>query len=169
LYFDGDDYVATPAFALSGTVLTVTGWVKMGFDATYYQTILGEGAQLGTVGYIYPRRDANTNRFNWPYANGTQQEIHMSTFFTGYDNVWVHFTVVADYSGATVKFYRNGELIQTSVMTGTPIFPSTDRIKYLGAYSNSSHRITNGNLDDIRIYNRELSASEIKALYEGTK
>jgi hypothetical protein len=51
----------------------------------------------------------------------------------------------------------------------TPLFPSTNRIKYLGDLGAIIYPVTDGNLDDIRIYNRELSASEIKALYEGTK
>jgi hypothetical protein len=171
LYFDGDDYVATPAFALSGTVLTVTGWVKMASNETFSQYILGEGTQSETVGFIGIWINKNSiNSLYWVYANGSVVvSPNMTTFFTGYDNVWVHFAIVADYSGALIKWYRNGELIQTSAMTGTPLFPSTNRIKYLGAYNASSHRITNGNLDDIRIYNRELSASEIKAIYEGTK
>jgi hypothetical protein len=174
LYFDGDDYVATPAFALTGTVLTVSGWVKAGGEGTTYQSIVGENAQSATIGYVSLRKGlgVNVNKLYWRYADGLLGgSADMVTFFTGYDNTWVHFTIVSDYSGSyPVKFYRNGELIQTTAMTGTPVFPSTNRIKYLGAYSGgSAYGLTNGNLDDIRIYNRELSASEVKALYEGTK
>ena len=166
LYFDGTDYVTTPSFALTGTVLTVSGWVKTSLQNAN-QTILSDAAQSATVGYIWLLREYATNRLLWQWANGsTYSSATMLSFFTGYDNIWIHFTIVSDYSGASVKFYRNGELIQTTAMT-TPIFPSTNRIKYLGAYT--SNRITNGNLDDIRIYNRGLSAAEIKALYEGTK
>jgi len=169
LYFDGDDYVTTPSFALSGTVLTVTGWVKMGFDATYDQSILTDSPQSATVGYFWLQRRKNYNTLRLLYANGTANvAVDMSTFFTGYDNTWVHFIVVCDFSGASTKFYRNGELVQTSAMT-TPVFPITNRVKYLGAYNSSNHKIQNGSLDDIRIYNRELTASEIKAIYEGTK
>jgi hypothetical protein len=169
LYFDGTDYITTPSFALTGTVLTVSGWVKWSPNADV-QCILGDGTQSTTVGYIYFWRLTTTDRFGWEYANGSQATYaSVTTFFTGYNNTWVHFTVVADYSGASIKFYRNGTLIQTTAMTGTPVFPSTSRIKYLGAYHSGSSKIANGNLDDIRIYNRELSASEIKALYEGTK
>lgn len=169
LYFDGTDYVTTPAFALSGTVLTVTGWVKIAFNATYYQTILGDGPASSTAGYIWIMRQLNTNRLYFGYAQGINTYLSMTTFFTGYNNTWVYFSIVADYSGASVKFYRNGELIQTSSMTGTPLFPSTNRAKYLGSFDSSGYRITNGNLDDIRIYNRGLSDAEIGTLYNGTR
>jgi hypothetical protein len=171
LYFDGDDRVTTSAFALSGTVLTVSGWVKMGPNATIHQAILGDDGGSATVGGISLYRVwTSSDSLLWIYADGsTLTNTSMLTFFTGYDNTWVHFAVVCDYSGKTTKFYRNGELIQTTAMTGTPIFPSTSGAKYLGANNSSIRKIQNGNLDDVRIYNRELSAAEIKALYEGTK
>ena len=170
LSFDGDDYVTTPAFGLSGTILSVSGWVKMSYNATIYQSILGNGISSGTVGMIMLVRNSGTNALSWRYANSTTDLNSLaSTFFTGYDDTWVHFAVVCDYPGKTTKIYRNGSLIQTNIMEGTPIFPTINNAKYLGAWNNSSYRITGGNLDDIRIYNRELSASEIKAIYEGTK
>ena len=51
----------------------------------------------------------------------------------------------------------------------TPLFPSTSRVKYLGDFDVGSYPLRNGYIDDFRIYNRELTASEIKAIYEGTK
>jgi hypothetical protein len=167
LYFDGTDYVTTPSFALTGTVLTVTGWVKMDEKNTW-QTILANGQSL-SLGFIWCSRDDN-NALYWEYFNGTSiVDISMPSFFTGYNNVWVHFAIVSDYSGASTEIYRNGSLIQTTAMTGTPSFPSTNNIKRIGSYGVSEYRIIDGNLDDTRIYNRKLSVAEIKAIYEGTK
>jgi hypothetical protein len=144
--------------------------VKISFYQSDHQVILGDSAPSETVGFIQLTKFNNNDSLSWQYADGSEiVYADMTTFFTGYYNTWVHFAVIADYSRATIKWYRNGELIQTSNMTGTPIFPSTNREKYLGANGPGSRRIQNGNLDDIRIYNRELSAAEIRALYEGTK
>jgi hypothetical protein len=175
LYFDGDDYIATPAFALSGTALTVSGWVKIANNITTRQAIIGEADVSATVGYIFLYRYQNTDILYWRYADGSSStnSVGMTTFFTDYDDTWVHFAIVSDYSGKTVRFYRNGALIQTSTMTGTPVFPSTNRVKYLGAYSGTimsvGYPIAGGSLDDIRIYNKGLSDDEIKAIYEETK
>jgi hypothetical protein len=168
LYFDGTDYITTPSFALTGTVLTVTGWVKIG--NTGNQSIVGDSFALGYSGHLWFYRQSGTDILYWNYADGaTPSRVGMSTFFTNYSGIWVYVTIVADYSGAyPVKFYRNGELIQTSNMT-TPLFPSDSRIKYVGTYSSTLHRMQDGSLDDIRIYNRGLSDAEIKSLYEGTK
>jgi prepilin-type N-terminal cleavage/methylation domain-containing protein len=174
LSFDGGDHVALSAFPLTGTVLTMTGWVKS-VAGVSDQSILGDAAESTTVGFLHFFRSRNTgetyiDRVYWKYANGSAAtNAYMQTFFTGYEGVWVHFAVVSDYSAKIVKFYRNGVLIQTSTMTGTPVFPSTNRIRYLGAWASGSYMLTDGSLDDIRIYNRELTASEIKAIYEGTK
>ena len=114
-------------------------------------------------------RQASTNNLYFGYVTGSAYaNTEMGTFFTGYNDTWVYFAIVIDYSGATAKFYRNGMWIQTNNMT-TPVFPSSTRAKYLGAISTANYKIIDGDLDDIRIYNRELSAAEIKAIYEGTK
>ena len=162
LYFSGVGYVSTSAFALSGTVLTIGGWIKSKINTSFIQTIIGEAAVSATTGYLRIDRNDSSDGIRVWYADGVaQRSANMPTFFTGYDDTWVHFTVVVDYSAKIIKWYRNGVLLQTSAMVGTPVFPSTDRIKYLGTFSSTLHRLTEGNLDDIRIYNRELSDVEI--------
>jgi len=56
-------------------------------------------------------------------------------------------------------------------MTGTPVFPSTNRAKYIGSYTGdvSLNKITDGSIDEVRIYNRGLSDEEISAHYTITK
>jgi hypothetical protein len=74
--------------------------------------------------------------------------------------------VVCDYANKTGKFYRNGVQFGSTInLAGTPVFPSTNRAKYIGAYSNGNYELTDGSLDEVRIYNRQISASEVKQLY----
>jgi prepilin-type N-terminal cleavage/methylation domain-containing protein len=165
LYFDGvNDYVTTPAFALSGTVLSVSGWVKTNYNVNG-RAILngsGEGNLYGYFSIFRAGGDINYLVFRYAYQSGTNA-VAYDNFFTGYDNAWVHFVIVADYSGATVKFYRNGILVSTGSMTGTLIFPSDNVAKTMGSANSNLYE------DELRMYNRELSAAEVKALYEGTK
>jgi hypothetical protein len=60
-------------------------------------------------------------------------------------------------------------LFDTQSLTGAPVFPLTNRIKYIGAYGVGSLEITDGSLDEVRIYNRGLSAEEVAAIYNQTK
>jgi len=77
---------------------------------------------------------------------------------------------VCDYNNKTIKAYRNGvQYGATQNLAGTPVFPSADRIKYIGARSSSSGRITDGSIDEVRIYNRGLSDEEVATIYNQTK
>jgi len=78
--------------------------------------------------------------------------------------------MVCDYTNKTLKAYRNGiQFGATQNLTGTPVFPSANRVKYIGAYRSSLHRLTDGSLDEVRIYNRGLSAEEVSSIYNATK
>jgi hypothetical protein len=55
-------------------------------------------------------------------------------------------------------------------LTGTPLFPSTNRVKYVGNYNmGTSYPLADGSLDEVRIYNRGLGAEEVAQHYNSTK
>jgi hypothetical protein len=70
-------------------------------------------------------------------------------------NKWTHLAIVGD--GTTATLYTNGK----SVASGNDKTPSLSRI---GTYSNSASNFYDGQLDDIRIYNRALTPAEIRLL-----
>jgi energy-converting hydrogenase Eha subunit F len=75
-----------------------------------------------------------------------------------------------DYTNKTAKAYRNGvQFGATQNLSGTPLFPIANRAKYIGAYNTTSLKLTDGSLDEVRIYNRGLSTEEIAAIYNQTK
>jgi len=77
---------------------------------------------------------------------------------------------VCDYTNKTVKVYRNGVQFETTLsLTGTPLFPSINIAKYIGASSPTAHNLANGSIDEVKIYNRGLSTSEISNIYNQTK
>jgi hypothetical protein len=49
------------------------------------------------------------------------------------------------------------------------IFPNSSRIKYIGRYGVGAPGLMQGYLDDVRLYNRTLTADEIIVLYNKTK
>jgi hypothetical protein len=78
--------------------------------------------------------------------------------------------LVCDYNNKKGYAYRNGiQFSSTLNLTGVPVFPITDRAKYIGAYSTTELKLTDGSLDEVRIYNRGLSAEEVAAIYNQTK
>ena len=79
---------------------------------------------------------------------------------------WQH--VVGTFEGGNIVVYVNG-------VSGTPVSASgiysSDVTTYIGRfiYSSENHWFFNGTIDEVRIYNRALSAEEIKANYEKYK
>jgi hypothetical protein len=83
-------------------------------------------------------------------------------------NTWYH--VAATYDGANVVLYVNGSVVSTtSYTTGIGInhYDDAGNQFMFGNYgSNSTLQTFQGTIDDIRYYNRALSAAEIAALYK---
>ena len=77
-------------------------------------------------------------------------------------NIWVHFAFVHE-KNIGGRIYLNGTLVGANSIAGS-ICNSTNTL-YFG-YNNSSYsRYFKGKLDDIMIYNRAISASEVLQLY----
>lgn len=80
---------------------------------------------------------------------------------------WVHVAITINSNTNEVSIYRNGEE-QEVATSGTPTITATTDTKYMGFNSTGyGGGYLSGALDDFRIYNRELSSSEIFELYEG--
>ena len=69
------------------------------------------------------------------------------------------------YDGTTVTMYVDGASINTNVPGTSP--PSADAAPVLGLQlaRGATPYTMNGSLDDVRFYNRALSPSEVKQLY----
>jgi len=159
LSFDGvDDYVeAADSASLDITgAITLEAWVKVNNPTgTKYNTILGKRNANDSTYEIYVQQ--NTGKFSF-YNGGAEDQV--STYVVP-AQTWTH--LVATVSDGNTHFYANGAFIQT--ITG----------KGLGAPNNAPLRIGNadiiynewfnGLIDEVRIYNRELSAAEVRYHY----
>ncbi len=84
---------------------------------------------------------------------------------------WTHVAVVADFTSKTVAFYVDGNLNAMSTFDGT-VLNNTIGPLYIGAArNNGTHSGTNyfrwaadGDIDEVRLYNRALSGSEVQAI-----
>ena len=70
---------------------------------------------------------------------------------------------LVSYEGNIVKIYKDGILNESSTITASP----RTGIAYIGGVDSPNYaaQIWDGDIDDVRVYNRVLSAAEIKALY----
>jgi hypothetical protein len=76
------------------------------------------------------------------------------------NNIWDQLVYTND--GTLGRFYKNGELISTLPSNGLPILSGNGAF---GRMNHPAYDAYNGNLDDIGIWNRALTACEIQDLY----
>ena len=88
-------------------------------------------------------------------------------------NEWVHITCVYDSVAYTKSIYMNGLLDRTVSLTGTSkVIGATTHNTYIGARANSGNTgresYFTGMIDEVRMYNRALSAGEAAFLGDPT-
>jgi hypothetical protein len=116
---------------------------------------------------------SGSNQIVFSIAGSTtfKTQITSSVFNTG---SWNHF--VCQKSGSLIQIYKNGllELSSTSTLlintmspfTASARIDNTDKL-YIGGYSPSSSNLT-GVIDEVRIFNKSLSTSDISSLSSAT-
>lgn len=136
-----------------------------------WQAIVGDNGTSSPLGFIHLNRASSSNTLRHEYWDGaSNRNADFSNFFQNLDNQWIHIVIVCDYYNKTIKAYRNGvQFGATQNLVGIPVFPSPNRLKYVGANSSGAYRIADGSLDEVRIYNRGLSAEEVSSIYNATK
>jgi len=91
-----------------------------------------------------------------------------SHFDTGHGvmkyNQWSH--LVGAFDGVTANIYLNGKMLSQKKASKTSPGSSSQYRVYIGSDTGGSIEYLSGKIDDARIYNRALSAKEVKALYD---
>ncbi len=107
---------------------------------------------------------------NWNFTMADNNGAFAVSFGTRSLNTWVHLVATAHRNGdnsLTLNTYVNGQFAGTST-TGVKNTTAAGASYHLKLASNLSLAYQ-GFIDDVRIYNRALSAAEIAALYNATK
>ena len=160
LSFNGtDDYVDCGNDAsLYSANLSIEAWIYRNAsnvrDAIIYKTSAGAGIHFGITG------DTNVLQLN--LIESATNHIVTSTPSTVPSGKWVHVAVSCD--GSNVRFYISGVMVaEVAQPIPVPDYSAGDLlIGYVGP-SNSWN--LNGTIDEVRIYNRALSADEIMQRY----
>jgi len=161
LRFDGvRGHVRLPAgFADFRSGFTVALWANPTSHGNWARFIdFGNGAGGGNI--ILDQTDAPGNmRFHLcgDGRRGAWMEMTGSLAM----NEWQHLAATLDGDGKAV-FYRNGELVLSKQLMVPPSV--TRRDNYIGKSNWRGNAYYEGLMDDVRIYNRALSAEEVKAL-----
>jgi hypothetical protein len=163
LSFDGtNDYVGVPdATSLHITsAITLSAWVKSVSNGDYQQ-IITKPFQDGNhtspyFAYQLAVNPDSTIRFGLSIGGSL---IQLNTGQVTY-GAWTH--LAATYDGSTMILYKNGVQIGSSAQSGA--FDSYNTALRIGTNGGNGESFL-GSIDDPRVYNRALSASEVKQLY----
>ena len=144
----------------------MSAWVK--FNST--------ASDMGIVEEKGPGDDWQT-RFSIDLVSGELRGTMFHNEAAGYDvesnfapstDTWYH--VLSSYDGSNLKIYVNGEYQnQESASSATIIDTTNDRVR-IGANTNhfsppNPEESTDGQIDDVRIYNYALTEAQIKDVY----
>jgi len=163
LEFDGDDYLNCgngPSLQIQDEI-TIAFWFKVEAFSNTWEAFMAKG----------------DNSYRTSRGGGTGNATHLgiSGTSTGGGNGWFNGTVVvtdnqwhhmaATYDGAEGRIYIDGVLDVTSPGTGQINISTFDL--YIGENSQATGRFLHGLLDEMRIYSRALTESEILGVMAG--
>jgi hypothetical protein len=151
--------------ALENQQFTWEAWVRWdgpGPTEDASGSIILENTLSGSFGYALSAR-ASDNRFVFTCGTIISSAIVSSNTFT--QGLFYH--VAGTYDGATFKLYVNGSLEAQINDAGTLSWGNFWSIGANPAFARNEGfpRTWNGVIDEVSIYNRALSASEIQAIY----
>jgi hypothetical protein len=183
LNFDGvDDYVtvADPGTASaldfgSASTITLSAWVKPStFDGTEGAIISKEVNNSSASPNYYIGSDVcsgSTCQLIFAYDTGScdfsAPQAFTSSAAVLTANVWQYVSVTYSFgTGSSIKIYVNGiEQVGTWIIGNGNIAPCQGNMRLIIG-QNYDGQTFNGTIDEVRIYNRALSANEVKSLYD---
>ena len=134
---------------LSGTASTPVLFYKGGYNINGYYLQLDYGAAHHNGGFKFHTNQSGATQIT--YSDASILSIGQ----------WIHITAVR--SGSNVDLYLNGRDVTNTHATHTNPASSSNNF-LISSYNNSGYYL-DGSIDSVLIYNRALSAEEIKTLY----
>lgn len=146
------------------TEYTITGWTEFNF-ASNFLVVISKNINFDDRNFWIVAWDDNFGGPNgnlvWRCSTSTITTVELISGFRVDDGVRRFFAITAG-SGSAEMFINNSS-VDTTTYSGTIETPSVDT--NIGLDNSASGRYMDGNLEDIRIYDRKLSDAEIQTIY----
>jgi cysteine-rich repeat protein len=173
--FNGSNSLVTVADSagLRLNQMTVEAWVYIPSSVTTRRIILGKGGWKNQNYGLWVETDdmgagpVGHLMFHFDYDDlNVGAGVHTPLAYN--DNTWHH--VAGTYDGTDLKIYIDGALVATKNYPGLTPDTTADAL-YIGGYmpgtTGPAYTYFNDSVDEMRIYNRALSAAEVMANYTG--
>lgn len=146
---------------------SVSFWAKISVDTTTERYLYSKGTKNTNTSYFSTRilsPNKNIRFIARSYNNDSNYDYYDTNTVLNNPNAWYHFVMTFKVSTRIIKVYING--VEDGGATGSlgTTFADANTLSLeLGKYANTGY--FPGSLDDFRIYNRTLSATEVQQLY----
>ncbi len=154
LQFNGSNHVATNSTFAPPSIGSVAFWFRSDGLPSGTQRLFGTGGnwevRIEPNGEMYFDLGGE--------ANGTQFRTDPGTAGTGR---WRHVVALFNATTDTFSLYLDGKFVKSGTIN---LVPQSSAVLSIGTRTGSSERF-NGALDDLRIFNREISAAQVAELY----
>lgn len=159
-YFNGSAYITVPhdnSLNMSEG-MTISVWVRPDeIHTSGNRMILGKSNYMSSTNYLI--RVKPSGYIQWEYGNYTDSKTSPLT-----EAAWHHVVVTASGPSANKKIYINGLPADVDNAADGPYGLVTSALTF--GYAGYGAEYFKGAIDDTRIYSRELSSSEVTALYQ---
>lgn len=143
---------------------SISAWVKTSVSGIT-QTIVGKRSGSAGIGYDLRINTTGNLSLYLRDSDDAAQAVYTSTASGLTDGNWHNVAVTATRSGTAV-FYIDGAASGSSNITGRSASLDNSYNFYIGA--SQSNGYFNGIIDDVRVYSRALTASDIAEIYSYT-
>ncbi|MCA0131918.1 choice-of-anchor D domain-containing protein [Winogradskyella alexanderae] len=150
IHFDGrNDYIQDSPIISEWGEITLMGWIRLDTDGSGEQFLFGQ------------------NNFNLRILNSGLLQADISGTSVMYTteiptNRWTHVSVSYSASNEAYNIYVNGENVQSGEKSGT-LNPDTSNFT-MAKNPTTNSQYFKGYLDEIRLFNKALSADEIQKI-----
>ena len=155
--------VANNALLNPVTAITVSAWATLAAaPTTEAQGIVSKDISGGIGNPPYVLIVNTTSVPSFVQVTSANASAGSDGTFPFSANNW--YLLTGTFDGTTARLYVNGELQSSAARSD---IATTTNVLRIGQQKAGTNRWFNGRIDDVRIYNRALSAAEVQQTYKG--
>ena len=173
--FTGANYVNVPYAASFGTYTsyTMSAWINLnavpanGVNYGIFGT-RGGSSPGDTIDIKVTGTGSGNCKLHADIGSGSAWLTTAADYQANFTaSTWYLVTYVVDNTAQLVSIYVNGTLTTSIPISGTPLFMQTGQYLNIGNDYYQSTELMNGAIDEVCVYGRALSATEVTQLYNG--